>query len=108
VAAARKTLDEARARERAAALTWEKEKTISRHLEQQLAAAQEITIPQDDDDDRSVDVGSNPDAALTAHLHACRSLEYTIGGHDHFGTLVTRLQAVARSRASHASSLRPR
>jgi hypothetical protein len=27
-------------------------------------------IPQDDDDDRSVDVGSNPDAALTTHLHA--------------------------------------
>jgi hypothetical protein len=27
-------------------------------------------IPQDDDDDRSVDVGSNPDAAHTAHLHA--------------------------------------
>jgi hypothetical protein len=70
VAAARKTLDEARARERAAALAWEKEKTIAHHLEQQLAAAQGITIPQDDDDDRSVDVASNPDAALTAHLHA--------------------------------------
>jgi hypothetical protein len=56
-------------RKRAAALTWEKEKTIARHLEQQLAAAQGITIPQDDDDDRSVDAGSNPDAALTAHLH---------------------------------------
>jgi hypothetical protein len=27
-------------------------------------------IPQDDDDDRSIDVGSNPDASLTAHLHA--------------------------------------
>jgi hypothetical protein len=26
-------------------------------------------IPHDDDDDRSVDTGSNPDAALTAHLH---------------------------------------
>jgi hypothetical protein len=63
-------LDEARARERAAALAWEKEKTIARHLEQQLAAAQGITIPQDDNDDRSVDVSSNPDAALTAHLHA--------------------------------------
>ncbi len=70
VAAARKTLDEARARERAAALAWEKEKTIARHLEQQLAAAQGITIPQDDDDDRSVDAGSNLNAALTAHLHA--------------------------------------
>jgi hypothetical protein len=52
------------------ALAWEKKKTIARHLEQQLTAAQGITIPQDDDDDRSVDVGSNPDAALTAHLHA--------------------------------------
>jgi hypothetical protein len=69
VAAARKTLDKVRACERAAALAWEKEKTIARHLEQQLIAAQEITIPQDDDDDRSVDVGSNLDAALTAHLH---------------------------------------
>jgi hypothetical protein len=69
VAASLKTLDEARARERAAALAWEKEKTIARHLEQQLAAAQGITIHQDDDDDRSVDVGSNPDAALTSHLH---------------------------------------
>jgi hypothetical protein len=39
VAAARKTLDEARARERVTALAWEKEKTIARHLEQQLAAA---------------------------------------------------------------------
>jgi phage terminase large subunit-like protein len=70
VAAARKTLDEARARERVATLAWEKEKTIARHLEQQLAAAQGIMIPQDDDDDRSVDAGSNPDAALTVHLHA--------------------------------------
>jgi hypothetical protein len=34
VAAACKTLDEARARERAAALAWEKEKTITYHLEQ--------------------------------------------------------------------------
>jgi hypothetical protein len=68
VAAARKTLDEARARERAAALAWEKEKTIAYHLEQQLAAAQGITIPQDDDD-RSIDVGSNPDTTLTTHLH---------------------------------------
>jgi hypothetical protein len=32
--AARKTLDEAQACERAAALTWEKEKVITRHLEQ--------------------------------------------------------------------------
>jgi hypothetical protein len=70
VAAARKTLDEARARERAAALAWEKEKTIAHHLEQQLAAAQGITIHQDNDDDRSVDAGSNFNAALTAHLHA--------------------------------------
>jgi hypothetical protein len=70
VAATRKTLDEARARERAATLSWEKEKTIACHLEQQLTAAQGITIAQDDDDDRSVDTGSNPDAALTAHLHA--------------------------------------
>jgi hypothetical protein len=70
VATARKTLDEAQARECAATLAWEKEKTITCHLEQQLAAAQGITIRQDDDDDRSVDVGSNPDATLTAHLHA--------------------------------------
>jgi hypothetical protein len=27
-------------------------------------------IPQDDDDDHSINVGSNPTAALTAHLHA--------------------------------------
>jgi hypothetical protein len=32
VAAARKTLDEAQARECAATLAWEKEKTIARHL----------------------------------------------------------------------------
>jgi hypothetical protein len=70
VATAHKTLDEARSRERAAALAWEKEKTIARHLEQQLAAAQGITIPQDDNDDRFVNASSNPDAALTAHLHA--------------------------------------
>jgi hypothetical protein len=37
VAVARKTLDETRARERAAILAWENEKTIARHLEQQLA-----------------------------------------------------------------------
>jgi hypothetical protein len=53
---------------RAATLTWEKEKTITRHLEQQLTTAQGIAISQDDD--RSVDSGSNPDAALIAHLHA--------------------------------------
>jgi hypothetical protein len=70
VATALKTLDEARARECAAALAWEKEKIIARHLEQQLTAAQGITIPQDDDDDRSIDAGSNPDAALTTHLRA--------------------------------------
>jgi hypothetical protein len=69
VAAARKTLDEARVREHVVTLAWEKEKTIARHLEQHLAAAQGITIPQDDDDDRSVVVSSNPDAALTTHLH---------------------------------------
>jgi hypothetical protein len=34
VAATCKTLDEARIRERVAALTWEKEKTIAHHLEQ--------------------------------------------------------------------------
>jgi hypothetical protein len=33
VAVARKTLDEARARDHAAVLTWDKEKTITRHLE---------------------------------------------------------------------------
>jgi hypothetical protein len=51
--------------ERASALAWEKEKTIARHLEQQFAAAQGITHPQDDDDDRSIDASSNPDAALS-------------------------------------------
>jgi hypothetical protein len=50
--------------ERTSALAWEKEKTITHHLEQQLAAAQGITHPQDDDDDRSIDASSNPDAAL--------------------------------------------
>jgi hypothetical protein len=43
VAAARKTLDEARAREHAAALAGEK--NIAHHLEQQLTAAQGIAIP---------------------------------------------------------------
>jgi phage/plasmid-associated DNA primase len=47
VAAARKTLDQAWAREHADGLAWEKEKTIARHLEQQLAAAQEVVLPQD-------------------------------------------------------------
>jgi hypothetical protein len=55
VVAARKTLNEAHVRKRAAALAWEKEKTITHHQEQQLAAAQGIVIPQDDDNDRSVD-----------------------------------------------------
>jgi hypothetical protein len=45
VAVARKTLDEAWAHERATVLAWEKEKTITHHLEQQLAAAQGIAIP---------------------------------------------------------------
>jgi hypothetical protein len=45
VAAERKTMNKAWVRERATALTWEKEKTIARHLEQQLATAQGITIP---------------------------------------------------------------
>jgi hypothetical protein len=70
VATARKTLDEAQASERVAALAWQKEKTIASHLEQQLTAAQGIAIPQDEDDDRSVDAGSNPNTTLTAHLHA--------------------------------------
>jgi hypothetical protein len=34
MATSHKTLDEAQARERIAALTWEKEKTITCHLEQ--------------------------------------------------------------------------
>jgi hypothetical protein len=38
-------------------------------LEQQLTAAQGIAIPQDNDDDRSINAGSNPDAALTMYLH---------------------------------------
>jgi hypothetical protein len=37
----------------------------------------------------------------------CQPLEYTIGGHDHFGTLIDQLQAVTQPRVSHASSLRP-
>jgi hypothetical protein len=70
VVTTRKTLDEARAREGTASLVWEKEKTIAHHLKQQLTGAQGISIPQDDDDDRSIDHGSNSDAAHTAHLHA--------------------------------------
>jgi hypothetical protein len=70
MAAACKTLDETRTCKHVPALTWEKEKTIARHLEQQLAAAQGITIPQDDDEDHSINAGSNPNAALTPHLHA--------------------------------------
>jgi hypothetical protein len=69
MAAACNTLDDAWVHERAAALTWEKEKTIAHYLEQQLTAAHRITIPQDDDNDPSVDADSNPDAALAAHLH---------------------------------------
>jgi hypothetical protein len=70
VVATCKTLDKARAHERAAALTWEKEKTITPHLEQQLTAAQGIMIPQDDGDDHSINVSSNPNATLTTLLHA--------------------------------------
>jgi 2-keto-3-deoxy-galactonokinase len=70
MATARKTLDEARSYEHATALAWEKEKTIACHLEQRLTATQGIVIPQDDDDDRSINIGSNPDAAFIAHLHA--------------------------------------
>jgi hypothetical protein len=50
-------------------LAWEKEKATTHHLEQQLATAQGIVIHQDDDDDRSINVGSNPDASIIAHLH---------------------------------------
>jgi hypothetical protein len=63
-----RTLDEAWAREHATALAWEEEKTIAHHLQQQLAAAQGIAIPQDDD--RSINAFSNLNAPLTAHLHA--------------------------------------
>jgi mannose-1-phosphate guanylyltransferase len=70
VPAAHKTLDEARARQRATALAWEKEEAIARHMEKKLVVAHGIAIPQDDDEDRSVDAGSNLDAALTTHLHA--------------------------------------
>jgi hypothetical protein len=70
LATARKTLDEARAHECAAALTWEKEKANAHHLEQQLTFAHGIVIIQDDNDDRFVNVSSNLDAALITHLHA--------------------------------------
>jgi hypothetical protein len=69
VAATHKTLDEAWAHECAAALTWEKEKNIACHLEQQLTATQGIVLPQDNDDDCSINTGSNPDTALIVHLH---------------------------------------
>jgi glucose-6-phosphate dehydrogenase assembly protein OpcA len=69
MASTRNTLDEARACERVAALAREKEKIITRHLEQQLATAQSIMIPQEDDDDRSVNTGSNPNTTLAVHLH---------------------------------------
>jgi hypothetical protein len=68
--AARKTLYEARAREHVAALASEREKTIAHLLKQQITVAQGIAIHQDDDDNRSIDNDSNPDAALTTHLHA--------------------------------------
>jgi hypothetical protein len=70
MAIARKTLDEAQARKHTVALSWEKEKIIACHLEQQLTAIQGIVIPQDNNDDRSVDTGSNPNTALIVHLHA--------------------------------------
>jgi hypothetical protein len=70
MAATCKTLVKARARERSTTLTWDKEKTITHHLEQQLAAAQGIMIHQDDDDNHSIDASSNIDAALNAHRHA--------------------------------------
>jgi hypothetical protein len=68
VVVACKTLVEVGAHKRAAALAWGK-KTIARHLEQQLFTAQGIVIPQDNNDDCSVDADSNPDATLTVHLH---------------------------------------
>jgi hypothetical protein len=70
MAAARKTLNEVQAHEHTTILVWEKEKTIVPHLEQQLTAAPGIVIPQYDDDDRSIDASSNPDATLITHLHA--------------------------------------
>jgi hypothetical protein len=70
VATTHKTLNEPRACEHTATLAREKEKTIAHHLKQQLTATQGIAMPQDNDDDRSVDTGSNPDATLAMHLHA--------------------------------------
>jgi hypothetical protein len=69
VAVVRKALDEAHVHERAATIAWEKEKIIAHHLEQQLAAAQGIVVPQHDDDDHSINVGSNSDTTLAMHLH---------------------------------------
>jgi hypothetical protein len=103
MATARKTLDEVRVHECTTALAWEKEKTITRHLEQHLTASQGIMVPQEEDVDRSIDTDSNPDAI---HHAGYWYPEHTIGGHNHSRTLVTPLQAVARSRASHASSIR--
>jgi hypothetical protein len=45
MAAAHKTLDEARVHKHATALTWEKEKTIAHHMEQQFIVAQGIVVP---------------------------------------------------------------
>jgi hypothetical protein len=45
VASTRKTLDEVWAHEHVAAIAWKKEKTIARHMEQQLTAAQWIATP---------------------------------------------------------------
>jgi hypothetical protein len=69
MAAAHRTLDEVHARELAAALTWEKENTIACHLEQHLTVSQGMVIPLDNNDDRSVNAGCNPNATLVAHLH---------------------------------------
>jgi hypothetical protein len=46
MAIACKTLDEAQTCERTATLAWENKKTTAHHLEQQLTAAQGITIPK--------------------------------------------------------------
>jgi hypothetical protein len=46
-----------------------KEKTIAHPLEQWLATTQGAAVPQDDDNDLSIGVGSNPDDALATHLH---------------------------------------
>jgi adenosylmethionine-8-amino-7-oxononanoate aminotransferase len=44
--------------------------TNTHHLEQYLIVAHGIVIPQDDDDNRYVDAGSNPTTTLVGHLHA--------------------------------------